>query len=169
MQREKEIHEIEVHVSSLCLKDHKENIEILIGKRANDRLIFPSYWECGGGQVHKGETFLDAVKFHMDEEFGLQVDVLFPFRTYSIDLKNKMIPGIRFVCSPCNSKAVQIDHEELVNHQWVTLNQLDEFELIPGLKNDIEIGCNMYKTLKNAQQLHSPDWRARAVFGGSPK
>lgn len=147
MQREKEIHEIEVHVSALCLDDSCEPVRILIGKRADDRLIFPGYWECGGGQVHVGETLLDAVTYHMNEEFGLQVQVLMPFTTYNIDLKEKLIPGIRFLCRCRCDDIVTLDKDELVDFRWIEPSKLVEFNFIPGLVEDIERGLNVFSSV----------------------
>ena len=60
-----------------------------------------------------------------------------------------MIPGIRFLCVPKNPAEIRIDDEELVDYAWVTLDQVDHYKLIPGLKEDIYLGCKMYKIFKN--------------------
>jgi isopentenyldiphosphate isomerase len=157
MQREKEIHEIEVHVASLCIRETLTNFEFLIGKRANDRLIFPGFWECGGGQVHKGKSFIEAVEYHMKEEFGIQVDVLFPFCTYKIDLKEKMIPGVRFICRVRPNETVKIDHQELVDHRWISLAEINDYNMIPGLREDIMKGLDFYQKINQAQQKNPSD------------
>ena len=151
MQREKEIHEIEVHVAGLCIRESSGDIDFLIGKRAADRLIFPGFWECGGGQVHKGESFVDAVKFHMKEEFGIDVEVLFPFATYRIELKDKMIPGLRFICRIKNGETVNIDQQELVDFRWISLKEIDNFDMIPGLIEEIKTGLSYYQKIRTGQ------------------
>jgi len=147
MQREKQVHLIEVHVAAMCFNQARGNTRLLIGQRADDREIFPGYWECGGGQVHVGETFNEAVLFHMNEEFGLEVNVLFPFGTYRIDLKDKMIPGIRFICEPTSSTNITIDMEEIVEYRWIDPNDASKYNMIPGLCNDIALGYHHYKRI----------------------
>jgi len=147
MQREKQIHLIEVHVAAICFNKKDNNTFLLIGKRADDREIFPGYWECGGGQVHTGETFIEAVQFHMNEEFGLDVRVLFPVCTYNIKLKNKIIPGIRFVCNPTTSDKVKIDIEEIVEYKWIKPENIKNYNTIPGLSNDILVAYDYYLKL----------------------
>lgn len=152
MPREKLIHEIEVHVACVCIAEEHGNIKILIGKRAYNREIFPSYWECGGGQIHANETFEDAVKSHMHDEFGIVVDVLFPYVSYIIDLPNKKIPGVRFLCKPQATREITIDNEEIIEFKWVYVEELNQYRLIPGLLNDILTGCKFYEKLVRAQQ-----------------
>jgi 8-oxo-dGTP pyrophosphatase MutT (NUDIX family) len=110
-------------------------------------MIFPSFWECGGGQVHKGESFIEAVKYHMKEEFGLNVEVLFPVCTYTINLPNKVIPGIRFVCHLKDPQDIHIDGEEIVDHKWILPSELKHFNLIPGLSDDVLLAVEYYKKL----------------------
>lgn len=150
MPREKKIYEIEVHVACLCIKENNGEIKILLGKRADSREIFPGYWECGGGQIHNNETFIDAIKSHMNDEFGVDIDVLFPFCTYHIELKNKLIPGIRFICKIQPNQKVRIDNEEIVDYRWVSFDQLDKYMTIPGLKEDILTGFDYYRKLMNS-------------------
>ncbi|NTU76651.1 MAG: NUDIX domain-containing protein [Alphaproteobacteria bacterium] len=147
MPREKEIHEIEVHVAGLCLEEREDSLYVLIGKRAANRNLFPDFWECGGGQVHRNETFTEAVKRQMNEEFGLEVDVMFPFRSYSIKTENKIIPGVGFVCVPRGGQKIQIDNVELVDHKWVTPKDMKDYATIPGLCEDVQIGIEMYLKL----------------------
>lgn len=44
---------------------------ILLEQRSSQKRWFPSYWECGGGSAHAGETAFDAVVRELAEELGL--------------------------------------------------------------------------------------------------
>ncbi len=147
MQREKGIHLIEAHVAAICFVQKSNEIKLLIGKRAADRMIFPSFWECGGGQVHKGETFIEAVKYHMKEEFGIEVEVLFPVCTYAINLPDKVIPGIRFVCHLKGHQDIHIDGEEIIDYKWILPSELNHFNLIPNLSDGVMLALKYYKKL----------------------
>jgi len=92
--RENEKHQIEVHVSGICFDNEGK---VLIAKRDVSRNLYPDMWECGGGQVHPGENFEDAVKRQLQEELGAVVEPVRVLGSYTIDIPlepQKKIPGI---------------------------------------------------------------------------
>lgn len=147
MPREQGIHEIEVHVSCLCLEKREGKLHFLIGKRSSNRQLFPNLWECGGGQVNTNETFPKAVMRQMHEEFGLDVDVLFPYRDYAINAEGKIIPGVGFVCVPNSKQDVKIDNIELIDFKWVTQDSISNYDMIEGIPADVAKGIEMYEKL----------------------
>lgn len=146
MPRENNPQKVEVHVSCICIRQHGDVCEVLLGKRADWREIFGGYWECGGGQVHRNQTFDGAVITQMCEEFGLDVNVLFPFSSYAIEMDggSAIIPGVRFICTPNGDANVKIDHNEIVDYAWSTLDKLGEYKLIPGLLMEIKRAVRLY-------------------------
>lgn len=150
MPREKGIDEIEVHVATLCFETLDGVQRVLIGKRAPNRKIYPDLWECGGGQVRKGQTFQDAVRAQMHDEFGLDVDVLFSLNDYKIETEGKVIPGIRFVCRPKSSQRAKICSSEHVEFKWVTVEEMRTYDLIPGLLQDVRMALDWQKKLVKA-------------------
>ena len=146
MPREEGIHEIEVHVATLCLEEHNGALRILIGKRLDSRKIYPGLWECGGGQVHRNQTFKEAVVEQMRDEFGIDVDVLFPVGDYKIETEGKIIPGIRFVCRPNRpGQEVKIDSREHTDFRWITPEEVEKYEMIPGVGEDIRQAVRVLK------------------------
>lgn len=148
MPREEGIDEIEVHVATLCIDDRDDRPLILIGKRTETRKIFPGLWECGGGQVRRNQTFRDAVKAQMRDEFGLEIDVLFSLDDYSIETDHKIIPGIRFVCRPRPGQTIHLNPAELTEFKWITVDEMLSFPMIPGLDSDIRRAFQALKTAK---------------------
>ena len=140
--------EIEAHVSGVCFYGDC----VLAAKRAPNREIYPNLWECGGGQVKKGESFEEAVLRQLEEELGVKAKVIAPFKTYEILPKGEKghnrnelsgikakIPGIRFICRLegfLDGKSPKISPEHT---EWKLqpVSQLDKLELIPMLKEDI--------------------------------
>jgi 8-oxo-dGTP pyrophosphatase MutT (NUDIX family) len=155
MAREEKQHKIEVHVAGLCFRETQCSIEILIVKRQMQRKLYPGLWECGGGQVRLGENFLEAIKRQIQEELGIIVDEAWPFRTYEIktrELKQKKIPGVKFVClwnNYVNRKEPQIDKKEHSQWKWQSIDNLSEIDFIPGIKKDIRQGWEFYVNNKN--------------------
>ena len=136
--REHSLSKIEVHVAGLCFKENK----VLLAKRSSHKKLFPEYWEGCGGQVQSDENFEEAITRKFKEELGIVVKTPKLFKTYEILTPNsnqKKIPGLRFICffeSYFNGKSSQITTEH-TEYRWVHLNELDQLNLIPSLKEDI--------------------------------
>lgn len=157
--REKHRHKIEVHVAGICLRETDYDIEVLIAKRRENKELYPGKWECGGGQVKKGETFEIAIKRKMKEELGVVIKNTLVFGTYKIDtpkLEQKIIPGIKFVCfldSYSDGKGPQIKDEDFSEWKWQSINSLSEIDFIPGIEQEINIAWEFYS--KNKRLLKS--------------
>lgn len=144
MARENGIHKIEVHVAALCFDlEQEDGPRCLIAKRAGTRKLYPNLWECGGGQVKAGESFPQALARQMREEFGLEVEVLFPFGDYFISTETGGIPGMKFVCSVEGEQEVILDSEEHTEYAWVGEDSLEDYEMVPGLQDDIAESFNI--------------------------
>lgn len=115
---------------------------VLIAKRSAKRKLFPELWECGGGQVEKGESFEDAVKRQFEEELGVKIEPIKVFAVYEIDVpdeEQKKIPGVKFICKLVdyvNGKHPEISGEHS-EWKWHPLDRLDDMDFIPTLKEDI--------------------------------
>ncbi|UCG94984.1 MAG: NUDIX domain-containing protein [archaeon] len=143
--REGKIHRIEVHVATICFKAGK----VLIAKRTQERKLYPGLWECGGGLVRPGENFIEAVKREAKDELGVIVDVIGPSGTYEIPVpgsEQKKIPGLKFACRVTGfldgEPQLSKEHTEW---KWVSLDQLDGFDFIPGIPEDVK---EAYKLLR---------------------
>lgn len=140
---------IEVHVAGICLRRQKGRFEVLLLKRTPQRRIYPGVWECGGGQVRPGETFKEAIKRQMKEEANLEVEPVFVFGVYYIPtpyLGQKLIPGVKFICST-KGENVKIDPIEHTNYCWCKNPALTKYKFIPGVKADIKRAMEIAKKL----------------------
>ncbi|MGE4351391.1 MAG: NUDIX domain-containing protein [Bdellovibrionales bacterium] len=138
MSRENGIHKIEVHVAGFCFDlEREDGPRCLIAKRNPDRKICPGVWECGGGQMKAGESFSEALARQIYEEFGLEIAILFPFGEYFISTETGGIPGMKFVCSVEGEREVTLDKQEHSEYVWVSEADLDKYEFIPGVGDEI--------------------------------
>jgi len=149
MSREKGIHEIETHVACVCIKQAiRESLKILIAKRSPYRSLFPNYWECGGGQVHTGEDFEAAVVRQIKDEFGVDIEIECVAGVYKIETAEGIIPGVRFVGRLMNEEQkITLNLEEFVESKWIGEDELDMYEFIPTLREDVRKALELYKRL----------------------
>lgn len=155
---------IEVHVAGICLRETEAGIVVLIAKRQVTRALYPGLWECGGGQVHAGENFEEAVIRQMREEFGIRIGGAIPFSTYEIsvpDLPQKKIPGIKFVCFCEGYEGGSIgpacDIREHSECRWQPMDDLAGFDFIPGIRDDIRTGWEIFS--RNRDGIHNKERR----------
>jgi 8-oxo-dGTP pyrophosphatase MutT (NUDIX family) len=145
--REQGVHKIEVHVAGICLREEEGHFKILVGKRTPNRQLFPDYWECGGGQVFKGEDFVTALKRQMKGEFNIDIIVEHPIGVYKIETNGTTIPGLRFICRPGDEAQEIVISDEFSESKWIDETEIDAHEFIPGLKEDISTALNLYRRM----------------------
>jgi 8-oxo-dGTP diphosphatase len=124
---------------------------VLIAKRLPTRELYPNKWECGGGQVRPEESFEDAIKRQLFEEFGLAIKVVQPIGTYEIitgSEKQAKIPGVKFLCIPENSKTeITLNQKEFSEYKWISVKSIYKFDMISGIKKDIQKAAQLYQAI----------------------
>jgi 8-oxo-dGTP diphosphatase len=114
-----------VGVSAIIERD----TAILLLQRSATKDHGAGEWEFVSGRVESGESALEAVKREIAEETSLQVEVLFPFDTFSFlrgEAKEELI-GITFLCRYVGGE-LQLT-EEHGQGQWVSTEQVLHMEL----------------------------------------
>ncbi len=89
--------------------------------------------------MRRGESFSEAATRQIREEFGLEVDVLFPIGEYSIPMQDGVIPGIKFVATVSGALNVTLDPKEHAEYAWVEPEEEDltHYDFIPCIDEDI--------------------------------
>lgn len=155
MVREKKRYLIETHVAGICFQETETDIEVLIAKRRNDRELYPGKWECGGGQVHFGQNFEEAIAKQMKDELGIIISKSVVFGTYEIltpELEQKKIPGVKFICffdSYLNGSGPQISPQEYSECKWQSINKLSEIDFAGDIREEIRIAWDFYNRYRN--------------------
>jgi 8-oxo-dGTP pyrophosphatase MutT (NUDIX family) len=129
---------IETHVAGICIRWHRGRWQFLAARRTLARSLFPGKWECGGGQVRTGESFPTAIKRQVFEEFGLDVEPASLVEVYEIHIpgKQKVIPGVRFMCLAKQGR-VRLNKREFTMYRWSNL-PVPKLDWIPGVKEILE-------------------------------
>jgi 8-oxo-dGTP diphosphatase len=141
--------QLEVHVGVICFKKDK----VLILKRSPERRLYPNLWECGGGKVRPGESFIDACKREMKEEAGIEIEYIDIVKIYQILLnKNYKIPGVVFafkVNSFLDGGKPKIS-EEHTEYKFISEDEINDYDFIKGIKDDIK---QAYEVMRRNREI----------------
>jgi len=143
--REVRREKIEVHVGVICFRlSSVGELDVLVGRRAETKELYPGYWDTGGGALNEGEDFRDAAERKLSEEFSVQAKILEPVSDFRIPLEGDsqlIIPGVKFIClfeRYTRGDEPVIQSEDFSEVRWQPINALDELELIPGEPTDAQ-------------------------------
>ena len=116
-----------VGVDAIILNDKGE---ILLEKRAQGMSTFPGYWAIPGGWMEWGETVEQAVKREVQEELGIEVEVVKfigkYFDTNTFPIKKYSRVALPHICKIVSGEPTAYQKEEVEEVKWVSpQNALD--------------------------------------------
>jgi len=106
-----------------------ENNKILALKRHPTSNIQPKKWDLPGGHLKKGENHVDGAKREVKEETNLEISGL---------KEEKTEKNVVFLSTSQFSGKIKLDLSENTEFQWVSAENIDDFEFFPGLKAKIK-------------------------------
>lgn len=137
-----------VAVTGIIIKDGK----FLIAQRSEKEAAFPGCWTVPGGKLRSTDYTLrdrdtgdawyyvleDLLKREIKEEVNLEIKNI----KYLLSLtymRSDNIPTLvlSYYCEYASGKLKLSD--ELMDYKWVTVDELDQYELISGVQEEIEM------------------------------
>ena len=99
--------------------------KILIGKRSENKKLYPGMWEMNGGGCQSGETSLEALVREIKEELGIEIDpnkaVL--LKTIRNDIRFKDIWTYNL---NVDLKNIKFQEEEVTDAKWVDFEEFKQ-------------------------------------------
>lgn len=111
-----------------------ETNKFLLVKRAMTRERFPEKWEFPSGFFEKYENPKEAALRELEEETGLLGEVVKIGEKFSIQIPDVLVNPVLVVVE---SNEVELS-EEHTDFEWVDLNQIERFETVPKIKQDLK-------------------------------
>lgn len=117
----------------------RENKFLICRRPANKNCAF--LWEFVGGKVEKGESKQDALKRECMEEIGVEISVGDKFAEVTHSYPNIEVHLTLFNASIVRGEPVMREH---IGMEWITPQQIPNFEFCPADKEILERLQKMY-------------------------
>ncbi|HBG81225.1 TPA: NUDIX hydrolase [candidate division CPR2 bacterium] len=111
----------------------------LILKRSEDEIVKPGMWTLPGGKVERGESLTASIEREVKEETGLEVEGNIEYVGNSEFTRpdDYHVIIVRFKAK-VKAGEVKVPKEDFTDYAWISLDELDKYELIGGVKKDFE-------------------------------
>lgn len=105
-------------------------------------------WEVPGGKIEFGETPEEAVKRELIEETGYNAKVkeMIPYSNVSMwEYPDYMQHTVIFfyICDLENDEHIDMRDNRINTYKWITSEELEKYNFLPGNKEAIEIAIKM--------------------------
>jgi 8-oxo-dGTP pyrophosphatase MutT (NUDIX family) len=126
---------------------NQENKILILKRSVREDIYKPNLWVIPGGHVDEGESFIEAAKRELKEESGITIDKCYNVGKYEDDKCH-----IEYFSCSINSieNNVILDDEETVNYNWVDFEELEKYDMIFNMKENI---LNIFNKKENI------DWK----------
>jgi len=125
----------------------EKNGKFLIIKRREDEIAYPGMWTVPGGKVEVPDSCYETLKREIKEETGVEIQDEIKFvREYGFTRPDGYhVIGLTFACRWKSGK-IKLS-KDFTDFAWVTAKEAENYELIPGILQEIQIFCS--KNFKN--------------------
>lgn len=114
--------------------------KIFLAKRGKEARNEMGKWECPGGALRFGDNFRDTIIREMKEEFGIEIEVGEPLRTF-----NHLIPeekqhwvALAFMCKIKNGTPKILEPEKCDEIGWFTFEEAKKMKLSSATRSRLD-------------------------------
>ncbi|MFH1387968.1 MAG: NUDIX domain-containing protein [Patescibacteria group bacterium] len=120
---------MQIVVSAIILNSKNQ---VLLLKKSSHSDYFPNKWTWPGGHVGKDENLEDSLMREVDEELGIKIEIIKQGKPVFFE-NNKIIPFLTRTKS--NGVILSNEHQE---YRWINVNEINNFDLIPKIKENLK-------------------------------
>lgn len=121
-------------IAAIFIKDNK----ILLLKRTKERRSYPCKWNVLSAKIEEGEEPKECLGREIEEEIGITKHKVLKEGEPYIDVQKEgkwlVYP---YLCSIIEG-VIKLDKKEHDKYEWVSISDLDKYDLVPGIKSDLK-------------------------------
>ncbi|HBD02359.1 MAG: hypothetical protein UX38_C0007G0002 [Microgenomates group bacterium GW2011_GWC1_46_16] len=128
----------------ICMSDEPKPEAVVgafIRNQSGDILLvkshkWPGVWVVGGGHIEYGETIASAIKREIIEEYGLHTEFIRVIKVVEFinspycSKRDRHFIALQCECLALHPDEIKLDHDELQDYQWFTLEAASKLENI---------------------------------------
>lgn len=108
--------------------------KFLLLKRAKDRKVHPNKWDFPSGHIDNEEPRNAALR-ELREETGLKGTILRTGKPFTVDAEGGRFKVHPFLVKVEGKPELSSEH---VEYRWIEEEELEEFDTVEGLREDLE-------------------------------
>lgn len=133
------VSENQLHIVAVTGFLYREDGKFLILKRSEKEIQNPGQWTVPGGKVERGESIIGTLKKEIKEESGLELDGEPEFygddEFTRVDNHHVLVPKFT---GKVRTGEVKIDKNDFDDFAWISKDDLDKYDIIPGIKKTLK-------------------------------
>ncbi len=102
----------------------EKNGNILVAQRS-EKMDNSLKWEFPGGKVEDGEDLIQCIKREIQEELGIDINIIRSLNVSPFDKPDRIIELYPFVCEYADGEITLLEHKEVIWHKPENLHLVD--------------------------------------------
>ena len=112
--------------------------KVLIGQRGSNARDDEGIWDFPGGQIEYGELGEHAIKREVEEEFGIEIDVVELLNLVEVIEPEKHWIGPAFIAELKSGEAKPSEEDKFKDFKWVDISEVENMKLTIPCRQNIE-------------------------------
>ncbi len=135
----------------MCMKKGKDYIgvacgaiifnkegKVLIGQRGSNARDDEGVWDFPGGQVEYGELGEHAIKREVEEEFGIQIEIIELINLVEVIEPEKHWIGPAYIAKLISGEARPLEEDKFNDFKWVKISEVEKMKLTTPCRQNIK-------------------------------
>jgi mutator protein MutT len=111
--------------------------KVLIGQRGSAARDDEGIWDFPGGQVEYGELGEHAIKREVEEEFGIQIEIIELINLVQVIEPEKHWIGPAYVAKLVKGEAKAVEKDKFKDFKWIDISEVEKLQLTTPCKQNI--------------------------------
>ncbi len=116
---------------------NKEN-KVLIGQRGSNARDDEDMWDFPGGQIEYGELGEHAIKREVEEEFGIQIEIVELLNLVEVIEPEKHWIGPAYIAKLLSGKAKIMESDKIKDLKWLDVVEVEKLKLTTPCRQNIK-------------------------------